>query len=102
RQLGRDDRPGGRPPPDRSPRLGSIPRRHVRRLAHRSPGVLRPVPPAAVRKGRWGIYEHRCRAFRKRWGSKLLISGILTSGWEVSDAPEGRIQKDEPERRSEA
>src|SRR5439155_287211 len=62
--------------PDRSPRLGSIPRRHVRRLAHRSTGILRPVPPAAVRKGRWGIYEHRCGAFRKRWESKLLILGI--------------------------
>ena len=66
---------GGQPPPDRSPRLGSIPRRHVRRLAHRSTGILRPVPPAAVRKGRWGIYEHRCGAFRKRWESKLFISG---------------------------
>src|SRR5438477_8330089 len=30
------------------------------------------------------------------------FQGILTCGWEVSDAPEGRIQEDEPERGGEA
>ena len=30
------------------------------------------------------------------------FQGILTRGWEVSDAPEGRIQEDEPERGGEA
>src|SRR5437899_2969651 len=81
------------------------PRLSAGRLLRRPRPGGRPQPRPGVPKSPGGILDRRSGLPGKLPHQKLLFSGyayFLTSAKEVGDAPEGRIQKDESERRSEA
>jgi len=84
---------------------GQFPRLSVECLLRRPRATGRPYPRPGVAKSPGGFLDRRPGLPGKLSDQKLLFSGyafFLTSAKEVGDAPEGRIQEDEPERRGEA
>src|SRR5436309_5551642 len=84
---------------------GQSPRLSVGRLLRRPGAGGRPNPRSGVAKSPGGILDRRPGLPGKLSHSKLLISGyahLLIPTKEIGDAPEGRIQEDEPERGGEA